>query len=231
MRIALALACLAGALLLAGAAFGPQRQDSLEKPPLALGEAEAKILAVLAELDSSRRGNMNVPENDGRLLRLLIQTMNAKQVVEIGTSNGYSGIWMCLALRETGGELITHDIDPARIEMARANFERAGVSDLITIVEGDAHETVKRLEGPIDLLFIDADKPGYHDYLVKLLPKVREGGLILGHNMQRPAGQPEYVEAITTDPALETLFLHMEGAGMSVTMKKKSMREKSGGAR
>ena len=69
------------------------------------------------------------------------------------------------------------------------------------------------------------------DYLVKLLPKVREGGLILGHNMQRPAGQPEYVEAITTDPALETLFLHMEGAGMSVTMKKKSMREKSGGAR
>jgi predicted O-methyltransferase YrrM len=193
---------------------------SLEKPPLAANDAETKVLEVLRDLDAQRRGNMNVPENDGRLLRLLVETTRAKSVVEIGTSNGYSAIWIALGLRATGGKLVTHEIDPDRAKAARANFERAGVGDRVTIVEGDAHETVKMHEGPIDLLFLDADKPGYLDYLEQLLPKVRPGGLVLAHNMNRPRPDPKFVEAITTNPKLETLFLHMEDAGMAVTLKK-----------
>lgn len=192
--------------------------------PLAKGEAEARALAVLAELDQNRSGNMNVPESDGRLLRILTESIGAKTVVEIGTSNGYSGIWIALGLRETGGKLITHEIDPERAKRARANFERAGVADLIEIRLGDAHETVKALEGPIDLLFIDADKPGYPDYLEKCLPEVRPGGLILGHNMRRPAPSPEFVEEITTNPELETIFLHMEDAGISLSLKKRGVK-------
>jgi predicted O-methyltransferase YrrM len=88
-------------------------------------------------------------------------------------------------------------------------------------VEGDAHREVLKLKGPVDLVFIDADKPGYIDYLNKLLPLVRPGGLILGHNMNSPAPDPAYVKAITTNPDLETLFLHMEGAGIGVTLKKR----------
>jgi predicted O-methyltransferase YrrM len=105
--------------------------------------------------------------------------------------------------------------------LARQNFKRAGVEGLVTLVEGDAHETVKRLKEPFDILFIDADKPGYPDYLKKLLPLVRPGGLILGHNMHRPAPSEDYIQAITTNPDLETVFLNMHAAGIAVTLKKR----------
>ncbi len=204
-----------------------QAEDSaewlqIENTPLAKDAQEQRILAVLADLDKNqRRGNMNVPTLDGRLLRLMIESIGAKRIVEVGTSNGYSGIWICLALRKTGGHLTTHDMDPGRIKLARENFKRAGVTEMVTIVEGDAHETVTKLKGPIDVLFIDADKPGYPDYLEKLLPLVRPGGLIFGHNMRWPTPSPEYVKAITTNPDLETLFLNMHASGMAVTLKKR----------
>lgn len=216
------LAALLALILLSLPVFGRfSAQESLEKPPMPKDEFETQVLKVLQSLDQDRRGHMNVPENDGRLLRLLIESSGAKTVVEIGTSNGYSGIWMCLGLHRTGGRLITHEIDPERAEWARTNFKKAGVWNMVTLIEGDAHETVKDLKGPIDLLFIDADKPGYVDYLQKCLPKVRPGGLILGHNMNRPAPNPAFVKAITENPALETLFVHMDAAGMAITMKKR----------
>jgi predicted O-methyltransferase YrrM len=196
--------------------------DLLHRPPLAKDRAEKKILGVLEDLDRSHRpGMMNVSVADGRLLRLLTESIGAKHVVEIGTSNGYSGIWLCLALRSTGGKLTTYEIDPQRAELARQNFKRAGVDQIVTLVEGDAHQEVTKLEGPIDLLFLDADKKGYIDYLTKLLPLVRPGGLIVAHNMVYPAPDPRYIEAITTSADLETAFLLMDGAGVGVTLKKR----------
>jgi caffeoyl-CoA O-methyltransferase len=110
---------------------------------------------------------MNVPAEDGRLLRLLAETMGAKQIVEVGTSNGVSGLWQCLALRTTGGKLTTFEINAQRAALARQNFKKAGVDDLVTVIEGDAHEKVAEIQGPIDMCFIDADKEGYSDYLAK----------------------------------------------------------------
>ncbi|MBM3334299.1 O-methyltransferase, partial [Candidatus Sumerlaeota bacterium] len=166
-------------------------------------------------------GMMNVPIEDGRLLRLLTEAAGAKHVVEIGTSNGYSGIWFCLALQATGGKLTTHEIDARRAQLARENFKRAGVANLVTLVEGDAHEEVKKLKDPIDVLFLDADKEGYVDYLDKLLPLVRPGGLVIAHNMTARQADPRYVKAITTNPDLETLFLNMTGSGVGVSLKKR----------
>ena len=185
-------------------------------------DAEKKILAVLDDLDKNqRRGNMNVPLEDGRLLRLLTETVGAKHVVEIGTSNGYSGIWFCLALRKTGGKLTTFEIDEGRAVLARENFKKAGVVEFVTLVMGDAHKEAPKLKDPIDVLFLDADKAGYVDYLEKLLPLVRPGGLIIAHNMTKRMADPNYVKAITTNPKLETLFLHMQGGGVGVSMKKR----------
>jgi len=195
---------------------------SFEGKPVPKDDAEKKILAVLTDLDQNqRRGMMNVPEEDGRLLRLLTETVGAKNVVEIGTSNGYSGIWFSLALRTTGGKLTTFEIDAGRASLARENFKRAGVEQYITLVEGDAHEEVTRIEDPIDLLFLDADKEGYLDYLDKLLPRVRPGGLIVAHNMNARQAHPPFVKAITTNPNLETLFVHMDHAGVAISMKKR----------
>ena len=112
-------------------------------------------------------------------------------------------------------------MDSGRIKMASEHFREAGVDDLITIIEGDAHETVKQHKEPIDILFLDADKRGYIDYLNKLLPLIPPGGLILGHNMRYPTPDPRFIEAITTNPDLDTMFLLMEGAGLSVTLKKR----------
>ena len=191
------------------------------KTPLPRSVEERKILDVLEDMVRTQRYMENVPQEDGRLLRLLTEAIGARHVIEIGTSSGYSGLWMCLALKSTGGRLTTFEIDPQRAALARKNFMRAGVDHLVTIVEGDAHREVLKLKGPIDLVFIDADKPDYIDYLIKLLPLVRPGGLILGHNMNSPAPDPAYVKAITTNPDLETLFLLMEGSGVGVTLKKR----------
>jgi predicted O-methyltransferase YrrM len=202
---------------------GGRREPAGEAAPIPKTEAEQKILSVLDDMHRNQRGGMmNVPPEDGRLLRLLTEAVGAKHVVEIGTSNGYSGIWMCLALRTTGGKLTTHEIDAARAALARENFKRAGVEDLVTLVEGDAHQEVTKLKEPIDVLFLDADKEGYIDYLNKLLPLVRPGGLILAHNTSSSAGaMRDYLHAITTSPDLETLFWHKDASGVGVTLKKR----------
>jgi predicted O-methyltransferase YrrM len=224
MRIVLTVAAALLAVSVSPAAALAQRPgeqpNALEKPPLPRAEDEKKILALLDELYKGPR-YLKVSPTDGRLLRTLTESTGAKRVVEIGTYSGYSGLWFCLALRRTGGQLITHEIDPQHAVLARENFKKAGVDDLVTIVEGDAHETVRRLKDPIDILFLDADKPGYVDYLNKLLPLVRPGGLIVAHNMRRPAPDPKYIEAITTNPDLDTSFLLMEGEGVGVTLKKR----------
>lgn len=191
--------------------------------PAADLEGEKMILTVLDELwGKEREGMLNIPPSDGRILRLLTEATNAQHVVEIGTSNGYSGIWFCLALRTTGGKLTTHEIDPARADLARRNFKRAGVDSLVTLVEGDAHEQVTKLTQPIDILFLDADKAGYVDYLNKLLPLVRPGGLILAHNTTDCGSQlQDYVKLVTNHPELETLFLREQDRGIGVSLKKR----------
>ena len=199
-----------------GGRRGPGFSTFMGQAPLPANEEEKKILSVLEDMDrNQRRGMMNVPREDGRILRLLTESVGAKHVIEIGTSNGYSGIWFCLALRTTGGKLTTHDIDEGRASLARKNFKRAGVDQLVTLVMGDAHETVTRIKEPIDVLFIDADKEGYTDYLNKLLPLVRPGGLILSHNIESTGR--DFTDAITKNPNLETIQFQ----GVTVTLKKR----------
>lgn len=171
---------------------------------------------VLDEIARHAQDHLNVPATDGRMLRLLTATAGAKNVVEIGTSTGYSGLWFSLALKSTGGRLTTFEADAGRAGTAREYFRRAGVDSMIAIVEGDARANVKRLNESIDVLFLDADKESYIEYFNQLLPLVRANGLILAHNVDMV---PDYVQLVTTHPALETLF-YMEGNGLAVTLKK-----------
>ena len=206
-----------------GRSRGPMGADSagsLEKAPLPKDDGEKKILDTMHRIRAEQGNRLNVPETDGRLLRLLAESIDARKVVEFGTSNGVSGLWFSLALRKTGGKLITHEIDPDTAVLARKNFAGAGVTELITVVEGNGHETATRLTGPIDMVFIDADKEGYSDYLKKTLPLVRPGGLICAHNVSARMPDQGFLKAITSDPSLETLF-YREGTGMSVTLKKR----------
>lgn len=218
----LVAACAAAAMMAAAVSWARADKTAKDNSSTNVKE-EVKILRILEDIYSDERNGLcNITPEDGRLLRVLTEATDAKHVVEIGTSNGYTAIWFCLALRTTGGKLTTHEIDPFRIPVARKNFKRAGVSHIVTLVEGDAHETVTRLKGPIDILLIDADKDGYLDYLNKLLPLVRPGGLILAHNTTDQASQmQDYLKAVNTNPALETIFLHKHLNGLGVTLKKR----------
>lgn len=200
-------------LLLSFAAFAQQRSATANTQ----NTTEKKIAAVLEDMVRSRQTYLSVPAEDGKALRLLTEAVNAKNVVEIGTSTGYSGLWFCLALQATGGHLTTFEIDHDRAEQARQHFKAAGVENLVTIVERDAHQQIAKLKSPIDLVFIDADKEGYVDYLNKVLPLVRPGGLLLAHNVEMV---PDYVKSVTTNPALQTIF-YREGAGLAITLKKR----------
>lgn len=190
-----------------------------ETQPVPREGQEKKINDVLNDMAATRGGMLNVPMDDGRLLRLLTETMGAKNVVEIGTSNGYSGLWLLMALRTTGGKLTTFEIDPEKVKSASDNFKKAGVDKLVNIIEGDAHEKVKNLKESIDLLFIDADKEGYLDYLNKLLPIVRPGGLIVSHNWN--SMDQDYIDALTKNPDLETIIQNIQIGGVGVTLKKR----------
>jgi len=183
----------------------------------AADDGEKKITAVLERMVREHQTYLSVPVQDGKALRVLTESVDAKNVAEIGTSTGYSGLWICLALRKTNGHLVTFEIDPARAAAAREHFREAGVEEMVTIVEGDAHGQVSKLKGPIDVAFIDADKDGYLDYLKKLLPLIRPGGLILAHNVEMV---PEYVREVTSRSDLETI-MYMEGGGLAITLKKR----------
>ncbi len=222
MKRALIIIGIAVGLALAGAAIFTDLDDvgfllgsRALAAPSARTEQEQRVLGVLNDMRQSGKTYLSVSEESGRMLRVLTEAIGAKHVVEIGTSTGYSGLWFCLALDTTGGRLTTYEIDHGRAQMARDNFKRAGVDRLATVVEGDAHKKVTELTGPIDVAFLDADKEGYSDYLSKLLPLIRPGGLIVADNTNMA---PAYREAIATNPALETVYW---GRSVSITLKKR----------
>ncbi|MGH9666462.1 MAG: O-methyltransferase, partial [Bryobacteraceae bacterium] len=180
-------------------------------------ELEKRVFATIGEAVRANEVYANVPALDGRMLRLLAESTNAKQMLEIGTSTGISGMWFALALESTGGRLTTLELDPHRAALARAHFKKAGVDSVITLIEGDAHENIAKVKGPLDIVFIDAEKDGYVDYLNKVLPLVRPGGLIVAHNVNMV---PEYVKAVEANAALDTVF-YMQGNQMAITLKKR----------
>jgi predicted O-methyltransferase YrrM len=190
-------------------------------PPMPKNESERRVLDVIADYDRTQRpGSLSVPFEDGRLLRILAESLGATRVVEIGTSYGYSGLWLALAMRGTNGRLTTFEIDEQRQARARLNFDRAGVLSSIDLVLGDAHALVTSVQGPIDMVFSDADKEGYLDYLQKLLPVLRPGGLFVTHNIDMAT--PEYLKAVSTDAALESTLVSVGSGEIAVTLKKHS---------
>src|SRR5229473_1817306 len=136
--------------------------------------------AVMAANKAAELPAIDVAANQGKLLQLLAQLAGARRILEIGTLGGYSTIWLARALPE-GGRLITLEAEPHNAEVARANIARAGVAELVEIRVGRAQETLPQLaaqgRGPFDLIFIDADKQSYPEYLGWALELARPGSL------------------------------------------------------
>ena len=161
-----------------------------------------------------------VSEEDGRFLRLLAASSGARHALEIGGAHGYSAIWIGLGLRETGGRLTSIEYDATRAQAAAANVRKAGLSDIVTVVSGDAFAAIPKLEGEFDFVFLDAWKRDYKRFLDLVLPRLRPRGLFLAHNVvNKQAEMRDFLAAIQGDPRLLTTIVKPSDEGMSVSYK------------
>jgi caffeoyl-CoA O-methyltransferase len=134
--------------------------------------------------EKTKSPRMMVGPLEGAFLRLLVRITGAKRVLEIGMFTGYSALAWAEALPEDG-RLITCDVNPETTEMARRYFAKSPHGHKIEVRLGPALETLKALQGPFDICFIDADKPSYNAYYEACLPLTRQGGLIVLDNMMQ----------------------------------------------
>jgi caffeoyl-CoA O-methyltransferase len=177
----------------------------------------------VAVREAQRAGlpEIHVSPNEGKLLRLLAEIVGARRILEIGTLGGYSAINLARGMAEDG-LLISLEIDEHHAEVARQNVERAGLAEKVEIRVGDAKELLAKIagsdEGPFDIIFIDADKEGYPEYLEWALRLSRSGSLILGDNtiwggtIIEPQDEParaihEFNERLAGDPQLSAIIL------------------------
>jgi len=171
------------------------------------------------ETEHSRR-MLNVTPETGQFLAILVRATRAAQILEIGTSNGYSTIWLAWAARDTGGHVTTLERSPDKAAMARANLQRAGLADRVTVREGTALDILAGLDGPYDLIFLDADRPNYLAYLGRILPRLRPGGLLVADNVVSHAGElRDFLRALQSDSGLDTVILPV-GNGEALTYRK-----------
>jgi predicted O-methyltransferase YrrM len=177
----------------------------------------------MAELEKFGRENrrLNVPADHGRFLQLLVEATKAQRALEIGASNGYSGLWIARGLRRTGGKLVTIEYDKVRGGEAKENFAKAGMDDIITLHLDDAFKVIPQLEGEFDLIFCDAWKDDYKKFFDLTFPKLKPGGLFVAHNaIQSADGMKDFLDAVKTDPRLITSIVQMGRDGFSVSIKR-----------
>jgi len=159
--------------------------------------------AALAASTAAGLPPINVTPTLGKLLWLLARAQGARTILEIGTLGGYSTIWLARAL-PSDGRLITLEADPNHAQIAWANIARAGLTDVVDLRLGRAQETLPKLaaerRGPFDLIFIDADKQSYPDYLAWSLKLARRGSLIIADNVVRKGA---VVDAASMDSAVQ----------------------------
>ena len=191
---------------------------------------ESTLLAFLDELwragdendarETERpRRMLNITPDTGRLLWILARAARATRILEVGTSNAYSTIWLADAARATGGRVVTLERDPDKVRLARDNLGRAGVAAWVEVREGSAADTLAALPGPFDLVFLDADRAGYRTYLELAVPRLVPGGLLVADNVvSHRAELEDYLARVRSHPALFSVTLPV-GKGEEVAFK------------
>jgi len=190
--------------------------------PASVVQPSPALKKLLATIRAADKGQLAVSEEDGRFLRTLVAATNARRVLEIGGASGYSGIWMGLALRETGGRLVTIEYDPVRAREAAANIKAAGLSDIVQVIPGDAFAEIPRLPGTFDVVFLDAWKPDYKKFFDMVFPRVTPGGLFLAHNVINKKNEMgDFLSAIETHPQAVTSIVSAGSEGISMTYRRR----------
>jgi len=198
-------------VLLITPATAQQRSPGALTPP---------IESILNGIKAADKGLLAVSEADGRFLRVLVATRGAKSVLEIGAASGYSGIWLGLGARESRGHVVSIEYDPQRATEAAANIQKAGLTDVVRVIHGDAFKEIPKLQGTFDLVFLDAWKPDYKRFFDMVYPRLEPGGVFLAHNVVNKASEMEpFLKDIQNHPGLFTSIVSPGSEGMSVSYK------------
>src|SRR5215813_10032117 len=180
----------------------------------------AGVAGLLTSIKKADAGQLSVSEEDGRFMRVLVASHGIKRALEIGGASGYSAIWIGLGLRETGGHLTTIEFDDVRAKAAADNVRRAGLTDVVTVVHGDAFKEIPNLAGSFDFVFLDAWKPDYKRFFDLVFPRVALRGLFLAHNVvNKEIEMRDFLSAIKDGPAIATSIVRPGSEGMSVSVK------------
>jgi predicted O-methyltransferase YrrM len=146
-----------------------------------------------------KRKMLNLEPATAELLHILVRATHRQSILEIGTSNGYSTIWLAHAMRSgSKGRLVSIERNPAKLEMARENLQRTGLLNSVTLVEGEASDVVRTLEGPFDCVFFDADRISAPKQLEILMPKLQSDVLLLADNvLSHPEEVADYLSSVS----------------------------------
>ena len=180
------------------------------------------------EVPSEKRLNC-ISKNIGMFYNIMLKSIHAKNILEIGMSVGYSGLWFADAIMSNtqDGKIITIDREQFKIDSATRNFEEAGVSSLIKIREGEARKILHEIkeefgENYFDFIFIDADKESYIEYFDLCLPLVRKGGIIGADNILFPEKfnemMADYLSHVRSNPNVQSVTVPIDN-GEEVTIK------------
>ena len=173
---------------------------------------------ILKGIRAADKGQLAVSEEDGKFLRVLVGSTGAKRMLEIGAASGYSAIWMGLGARESGGRLVTIEYDAVRAKEAAENIRRAGLTDVVQVIAGDAFKEIPKLEGTFDLVFLDAWKPDYKKFFDLVFPRVTPGGIFLAHNVvNKKSEMPDFLRAIQTHRQAYSTIVAPSHEGISIT--------------
>jgi predicted O-methyltransferase YrrM len=174
-------------------------------------------------IDSFKRTSLNTTPGDAMMLRILVESAGAKRGVEVGTASGFGAINMGIAFERTGGHLWTFDIDPKAVQETRENLKKVGLESVVTCVEGDALQTLQKVEGPIDFVFIDAVKRDYLKYLKILEPKLKAGAVVVADNVIQSARQvKDYLDYVNNSPNYDSVTIRAsmeKNDGMTISYK------------
>jgi predicted O-methyltransferase YrrM len=193
-----------------------------QNKPVPSSVSDPAVAKLLAEIKSKDKGLLAVSEEDGRFMRLMIASSGAKRALEIGGASGYSAIWIGMGLRATGGRLVTIEYDPLRAKELAENVKRAGLSDIVQVVSGDAFEQIPKLPGTFDFVFLDAWKKDYKRFFDMVYPRIDARGLFLAHNVVNKRNEMgDFLDAVLKHPSLWTTIVSPSGEGMSVSMRLK----------
>jgi predicted O-methyltransferase YrrM len=162
---------------------------------------------------------LNITRDTGRLLWVLVRATGATRILEVGTSNAFSTIWLADGARATGGRVTTLEVNPEKVALARANLASAGLDGLVEIITGPAADTLARLPGPFDIAFLDADRPSYLSYLELVVPRLRTGGMLIADNVTSHAHElGEFLRRVKSHPQLFAVTVPI-GNGEEIALK------------